>query len=221
MTAGHFAVATGVKGLAPRIPLWALMVATYLLDFAFIVLVGFGRESFSPLDATHPAYGQVTIHAPYSHSLIGAALLASMAALTARRSWGPNARLVMAGVVLSHWLLDLVVHRPDLAVLPANAGSLPLLGLGLWRAPTASALVEVGLCLGGTWLYLRQARVAAHRNLSTAPLVTGTLLLTLLGCDFFTAPLLVEIVLMLLLIVLCGWLDSKLWARARPRPAHA
>jgi hypothetical protein len=63
--------------------------------------------------------------------------------------------------------------------------------------------------------------LAVHRSLPTAPLVTGTLLLTLLGCDFFTAPLLVEIVLMLLLIVVCGWLDSKLWGHEPPRPPRA
>ena len=50
---------------------------------------------------------------------------------------------MLAAVVFSHWLLDLIVHRADLPILPGNAGDLPRLGFGLWKVPAASILVEL------------------------------------------------------------------------------
>ena len=82
MTAGHFGLAAAIKSPAPRVPLWALMLSTYLLDFVFIILVTVGVESFAPLNPGQPpAYGEVLIQAYYSHSLVGAALIAVIAAL--------------------------------------------------------------------------------------------------------------------------------------------
>jgi hypothetical protein len=60
-------------------------------------------------------------------------------------------------VVASHWLLDLLVHRSDMPILPANIGNLPRLGLGLWRLPDVSAAIELALVLIGGWLYWRAA----------------------------------------------------------------
>jgi hypothetical protein len=68
--------------------------------------------------------------------------------------------LVLEAVAFSHWVLDLVMHRADLPLLPGNAGGLPLLGFGLWRSPVASILLEAALLAGGVLLYWR----AATRN---------------------------------------------------------
>ena len=219
MTAGHFGLAAGVKSPAPRVPLWALMFSTYLLDIIFIFLAGAGIESFAPLDPAHPAYGAVLIHAYYSHSLVGAALIAVIAGALAAWPWGQRAGVVIGGVVFSHWLLDLIVHRPDLPILPGNLGHLPLLGLGLWQAPALSALLELALALGGAYLYYRRARNApaaagqdgeGHSRALVAAGVTGLLIVLLLGADFLSLPLSLALVLMLLLIVFCGWLDARL-----------
>jgi hypothetical protein len=71
---------------------------------------------------------------------------------------------VLGAVVCSHWLLDLVVHRADLAILPGNAGGLPRLGLGLWKAPAASIAVELALVVAGSYLYWRAALQAARAD---------------------------------------------------------
>ena len=217
MTSGHFGFAAVVKSSTPKVPLWALMFSTYLLDFIFIFLVAFGIESFAPLDPAHPAYGQVTIHAYYSHSMLGAAIIAVIAGLVARWAWGKKAGLVIGGLVFSHWILDLIVHRPDLPILPGNLGNLPLLGFGLWQMPIAAALLELVLALGGAYLYYRRARHAPaeakdyrHIRALVAAGVTGLLLVLLLAADYFNLSLMIAILLMLLLIVLSGWLDSRL-----------
>jgi hypothetical protein len=62
---------------------------------------------------------------------------------------------MLGAVVFSHWLLDLVVHRGDMPILPGNAGDLPRLGFGLWKAPAVSILVELALVVAGAWLYWR------------------------------------------------------------------
>jgi hypothetical protein len=219
MTAGHFGLAAVVKSSAPRVPLWALMVSTYLLDVVFIVLASAGLESFTPIDPAQPAYGGTLIQAYYSHSLLGAALIAVIAGLLAGRAWGKRAGVVIGAVVFSHWLLDLVVHRPDLPLLPGNLGSLPLLGFGLWQLPAASAVVELALALAGAYLYYRSALRAPalsgqggqRRNYALiAAGITGLLIVLLLTADVLSLPLLIPVGLMLLLIVLGGWLDSHL-----------
>ncbi len=223
MTAGHFGLAAAVKSQSPRVPLWALMFSTYLLDYIFIILVAAGVESFAPIDPTHPAYGQVVINAFYTHSLVGAGLIALVAGLLAGRAWGKRAGVLIGAVVMSHWVLDLIVHRPDLPILPGNAGNLPLLGFGLWQFPVISAVLELAIVLGGAYLYYRRAEHSvagseADRGRHTQVLVTTGLtalfLLLLLAADVLNLSVIITLLLMLMLIILCGWLDSRLhWSR--------
>src|SRR5574338_1246530 len=154
MIAGHYGLAVGVKRIAPRLPLWAQLVATFFLDLIFVFFAAGGLERIIPVNPADPnAYGGSLIEAQYTHSLVGALLLSAVAGLAAGRFWGRRGGYVIAGVVFSHWILDLVVHRPDLPILPGNMGNLPLLGLGLWRIPVASALVELALVIVGAALY--------------------------------------------------------------------
>ncbi|HUS16422.1 MAG TPA: permease [Chloroflexia bacterium] len=187
MFAGHFGLAAGAKSQAPTVPLWALMLATQLLDVFFVVLNLAGLESYKALDPAHPnAYGGLVLGDLYSHSLVGAALLALIAGMAARAAWGRRGGLVIGAVVFSHWILDLVVHRADMPLLPGNAGNLPLLGLGLWGQPMISAALEAVLVLGGAFLYWRSAtrlpaptirESVSYRNRGlVAGLVTGLLL---------------------------------------------
>jgi hypothetical protein len=61
---------------------------------------------------------------------------------------------VLAGLVLSHWLLDLLTHRPDLPLAPGA----PKVGLGLWNSVPATVVVEAALFLAGVWLYATATR---------------------------------------------------------------
>lgn len=153
MFAGHFGLAAAVKAKTPEVPLWALVVSTQLLDVVFVPLFLTGVETMEPVGAG--GYGGSIIHADYTHSLLGALLLSLLAGLFAVRLWGRRGGMVIGAVVFSHWLLDLVVHRADLPILPGNAGDLPLLGFGLWTSAAASMTVEAALLAAGFALYAR------------------------------------------------------------------
>jgi hypothetical protein len=167
------------------------MLASQWLDVFFVPLFLLGIETIEPTDPTNPnAYGGGVIHAVYTHSLVGAVLLSVLAGVVAWALWGRRVGGVIAAVAFSHWLLDLIVHRPDLPILPGNAGGLPLLGFGLWAVPMVAAVVELVLVLGGAYLYYRRATqlppAAAEdrgqqrrRVLTASAVVTGLMLLTL------------------------------------------
>jgi hypothetical protein len=181
MITGHFGLAVGIKKYAPHLPLWSLFLATFWLDILFMSFSIFGFESFTPLNPDQPAYGEVVINAQYTHSLAGAALIAVITGWLASLRWKKAGGTVIGAVIFSHWLLDLLVHRPDLPILPGNIGDLPLLGLGLWGRPLWSAILELVLLIAGACLYHRSAMSLSGqtRRAWTASLLTSMLLLIL------------------------------------------
>lgn len=163
MLAGHFGLAAIVKSRQPQAPLWALMLSTQLLDVLFVALYAFGIESFTAAPGTNGGYGNMIIHADYTHSLVGALAISLLAMLVAWIFWGRLNGFVIGAVVFSHWILDLLVHRNDMAILPGNANNMPRLGLSLWSIPWLSAAVELGIILGGAYLYYHAAMRTAIR----------------------------------------------------------
>ena len=161
------------------------MLATMWLDVVFAPLFLAGVETLD----TPPGggYGTAVIHADYTHSLLGALILSAVFGGLAAWRWGRRIGVILGLVAFSHWLLDLIMHRADLPLLPGNLGGLPLLGFGLWRVPAASILLEAVLLVGGVFLYWR----AARRNrtpssgrvtpavVSVALLLSGVLVLVL------------------------------------------
>ncbi len=162
MIAGHFGLAAGVKARAPQVPLWTLMLATQWLDVVFVPLLLAGVERLEPVAGSRPgAYGESIIHADYTHSLVGAALLSLAFGGAAAIRYGRRSGVILGLVSMSHWLLDLPVHRADLPILPGGVGGLPRLGFGLWRFPAVSAALELAIVLVGSAMYWRAARSVA------------------------------------------------------------
>lgn len=192
MVAGHFALAAGVKRIAPRLPLWSLLLASFFLDVVFIFFAAAGLERIIPIDPANPnAYGGSLIQAYYTHSLVGSLIISAITGLLAGWRWGSRSGYVIGSIVFSHWILDLIVHRPDLPILPGNFGNLPLLGLGMWQYPAVSAFLELALVFGGTWFYYRAAMQAAkasanqdqRRRAMTSTIGVGLLLVLLLASN--------------------------------------
>ena len=154
MIAGHFGFAAIVKSRERTAPLWALMLATVWLDIVFTPLFLAHLET---IELIHTGYAGLIIHADYTHSIVGMlALSAALGAIFLPRL-GKRVALVIALVSASHWVLDLIVHRPDMPLLPGNFGHLPTLGFGLWNHPAASACLELIVVLAGAILYWRAA----------------------------------------------------------------
>jgi hypothetical protein len=159
--AGHFGFAAAVKSRERHVPLWALMLATVWLDVVFVPLFLTGIETIEQVPGTDGAYGTGIIYADYTHSLLGALALSALFGTVAAITWSRRTATVLAAVVFSHWLLDLIVHRLDMPLLPGNAGHFPRSGFGLWRSPIAAMIVELAIVLVGSYLYWRAAQQTA------------------------------------------------------------
>ncbi|HEX6187002.1 MAG TPA: hypothetical protein VFZ40_02885 [Pyrinomonadaceae bacterium] len=155
MFVGHYAVGLAAKRFAPRTSLGILIAAPILLDLIWPILVLVGWEHVSIVDSRNPFLRLQFDSYPISHGLLAvvgwATLFASIYFGLARYLAG--AITVWLGVI-SHWLLDYVVHRPDL---PLYAGS-NLLGLGLWNRRWITVAVELTLLAAGVAIYLVQTR---------------------------------------------------------------
>jgi membrane-bound metal-dependent hydrolase YbcI (DUF457 family) len=155
------------------------MLATVWLDIVFVPLFVMKRETLEPVPGLHGGYGQNIIHADYTHSLVGALLLSLIFGLFFVSRWGRRCAIVLAFVSFSHWLIDLVVHRHDMPLLPGNVGNLPKFGFGLWQFRTGSILAELFLVILGAWCYWRAASVvtAQAQRGRTRALITALLIL--------------------------------------------
>jgi membrane-bound metal-dependent hydrolase YbcI (DUF457 family) len=151
---GHFAVAFAAKRAVPTVSLGTWFIACELVDLLWPVFLLLGIETvrivpgitaFTPLDFEHY---------PWTHSLLMCAVWAiALAALY----WSRNrvAAMVLGLVVLSHWFLDLLVHRPDLPLAP---GSDVKLGFGLWNFVPGALALELALFAIGVGLYAAGSR---------------------------------------------------------------
>jgi hypothetical protein len=151
------------------------------------------HESFLPrievLPGTRGGYGEGIIHADYTHSLVGALLISVAFGGVSAFWWRREVAVILAGVVFSHWLLDLPMHRADMPLLPGNAGHGPLLGFGLWRAPFLAMLLELAIVVAGAALYRAAAIRTAGTSASAAARRAGLYVLLAgaltLGLSFF------------------------------------
>lgn len=157
MFIGHYAAALAADAAEPRAPLWTTVLACQLMDvlWAILVIAGVERFSFDPALAGSPL---VLSFMPFTHSLPGALVIAATAAaagrLALRLPW--RAAALVGAVVFSHWLLDLLVHRPDLLLWPDG----PKVGLAAWDHAVPEATLEMGLIAvaGAAWAIARRGR---------------------------------------------------------------
>ena len=156
MFIGHWAPAFAVAAAAPESPrLGTLFVAAQLVDWAFALFVLGGVEHLRLVPGITAMNPLDLYHMPLSHSLLGTAVFALVFGVAI----GAGLRNTVAGfwaavVVLSHWLLDLVVHRPDLTLV----GGEDKLGWGLWNVPGVALPLELAITLGCFVWYVRATK---------------------------------------------------------------
>jgi len=182
MFVGHYGVSFAAKKAEPSIPLWVLFIAVQLLDvlWAPFVLLGIEKVRIVPgITASNPLD---LYYMPYTHSLVAAigwSVAAFLAYRFAVRPAPPRAAAIVGVAVFSHWVLDFLVHRPDLPLYDNTAK----VGLGLWNLPAVALGLEAVLLFGGMWLYFR---LGTARRM--AMLVFGLAMLGIQTYVFFGPP---------------------------------
>lgn len=153
MFMGHYAPAVWDtqrgKGVL-LVPVWMGFLAVQFMDIVFALLAMVGIEGETRMIAGEPYF---TI--PYSHSLLtslGWAALGGLIFKLIRPKSGIKGFWVVFGLVFSHWVLDFIVHRPDLPLWP---GSQIELGLSVWNWPYLAFALEMGLLLAAFIYWLR------------------------------------------------------------------
>jgi hypothetical protein len=157
MFIGHFAVGLAAKRAAPRTSLGLLITAPILADLLWPAFLLLGWEHVGINPEGPPFLRFDFLDYPYSHSLlmdcVWAALFASGYYAVTR--YGPGALMIAIGVV-SHWVLDVITHVPDMPLTPAATSS--KVGLGLWHSVPGTMAVEIAMFAIGSAVYLRATR---------------------------------------------------------------
>ena len=174
MLVGHLSVALVAKRIEPKISLGTWILAALLSDLIFFPLLIAGIEHIDVVPGANAnrAVGRDIV---YSHGLLMNVIWAALFAViySLRRRY-PRGAVLLFAVVLSHWVLDLISHRPDM---PLALGTTEVFGLGLWNSRPATLIVEGGFWLLAVILYAR----ATHPIKRTGTYVfwIGVALLTL------------------------------------------
>ncbi len=133
----HASTALAIKRGFPETPLWPLLLSVQLVEVLWVVFTFVGIEHFAVSDDhVHLDF------LPYSHS-VGAGIILAVVVWSIVR-FGmkrPKIALALAIGIMSHIVLDIIQHEPDIRLVPLAWG--PRLGLNLQSRPLADLIVEL------------------------------------------------------------------------------
>ncbi|HLO82171.1 MAG TPA: hypothetical protein VK166_14495 [Chitinophagaceae bacterium] len=156
MFIGHFGFGFGAKKLSPEISLGTSFLAAQLIDllWPFFLMAGLEKVEIDPGNTELTPLNFVSY--PFTHSLTGTLIWAMLFALVYylwKKNW--KVATVYALLVLSHWLLDFITHRPDL---PLTFSENTKVGLGLWNHAAVAMVIESLIFIAGVYLYTKSTR---------------------------------------------------------------
>jgi len=157
MFVGHYSVSLVARRSTVDLPLWVWFIAVQWLDFGFMILVLLGIEKVHIVPGFTAANPLDLYYMPYTHGLLGATVMSAVfaalvaALFPAARSAGGLGLVWLA--TFSHWLLDLVMHTPDLPIINGPTK----VGLGLWNHLGISLALELLVLALAAWFYARGA----------------------------------------------------------------
>lgn len=217
MFIGHFAVGFAAKRAIPRASLAALFAAVQLADMLWPVFVAVGLEHVRIAPGDTPFTPLEFVSYPYSHSLLALAMWGVLFGVLYgfRVRGGGRVALLMAALVLSHWLLDFASHRPDMPIVPGGEKY----GLGLWYSVPATILVESAMLIASLWVYTRATRPRDNVGRWGLVALVSLLLVAYFGNVVGGAPPSVEAIWIasfagIAIILALGW-----WADSHREPA--
>ncbi|NUQ22989.1 MAG: metal-dependent hydrolase [Saprospiraceae bacterium] len=156
MFIGHFAVGLGAKSLTPKVSLGTLFLSVQLVDLMWPTLLLLGVEHVKIAPGITAVTPLDFVHYPVTHSLLMVLVWGGLLGLI---YWfikkDTRAAIILGSLVLSHWLLDLIAHRPDLPLYP---GGDTRLGFGLWNSWAGTIIVESLLFVAGLYYYLKTTK---------------------------------------------------------------
>lgn len=155
MFVGHIALGFAAKRAAPGVSAGTLVMAAQFVDILWPIFLLLGLEHVR-IDPGNTAVAPLDFYDyPWTHSLLMGLLWALLfAGIWYLRKRDSRVALLLGGLVVSHWVLDFITHRPDLPLYPGG----PNVGLGLWNSVAGTMVVEGGLFVAGVLIYLRATR---------------------------------------------------------------
>ena len=150
MFVGHMALGFAAKRAAPTLSLAVLLGAVQFADLLWPVFLAIGLEQVR-IDPGNTAVTPLDfVSYPYSHSLVLLVFWGVALAVVSRPfARGRHVFAVVSALVVSHWVLDVITHRPDMPLYPGS----PKFGLGLWNSIPATIAIEVPMFVAGLWIY--------------------------------------------------------------------
>jgi len=214
MFVGHYGPSFAVKAIQPAVPLWLVFIAVQLVDVAWAILIFLGIEKVRIVPGITASNPLDLYYMPYTHSLVAAVLWSAGAMVVCKPLRGVRNWLVAAWIgaaVFSHWVLDWVVHRPDL---PLYDDAMKV-GLGIWNYPVIALALEALLLFGGMIMYLRRTRPMNAIG-RFGPPIFGLLMLAIQAYIFFGPPppspgalALTALVSYIVFAAVAEWLDRQ------------
>ena len=139
MFIGHYAMGLAAKRFAPRTSLGTLFAAPTFADLLWPVFLLLGWEEARMVAGPNPFLNLWLDSIPVSHSLVALCAWGLLFGYLYRKRTGYARGAAVVGLlVLSHWVLDFVTHRPDMPLYPGSV----TLGLGLWNSVAGTLIVE-------------------------------------------------------------------------------
>jgi uncharacterized membrane protein len=190
MFAGHVGAGLAIGHAQERVNIGLFVAAALLLDMVLWLFVLLGWESVA-IPVNFASTHQVEYVFPYSHGLAASAfwsVLAASGAWAACARLGPartRLALLIAAAAFSHWLLDLLVHRPEL---PLAGATSPTVGLGLWQHMPVAIGAEAAIVMFGIFLFMRRNRLSRARSVAIVVLSLATLAFTVAGTTLAPPP---------------------------------
>lgn len=161
MFIGHYGLALAAKRVEKNISMGLYFLAVQFVDIVWCVLVLLGIEKVNIAPGITAANPLEFVSYPFTHSLLGSIIWAGAIYILCRTipmKGNLNRKkvsLFFGGLVLSHFMLDVVVHDPDLSLYGSDS---PRVGLGLWNHVAVSYILESLIFLGGLYIYLKVTR---------------------------------------------------------------
>jgi hypothetical protein len=212
---GHYGPSFAGKAIENRVPLWLLFIAVQFVDVLWGIFVLLGIEKVRIVPGITASSPLDLYYMPYTHSLAGAlgwSLLAFLGCQLVPSLRGRRTGLIVGAAVFSHWILDLVVHRPDLALYD----SVFKMGFGLWNYRVPAFILEMAVLFGGAAMYIktvtRKTKVMVYVVLLAVLQLVGTFFLPAPASD--RAEALTALLFYFLLAAIARWVEKGQGSRA-------